>query len=111
MAYAASNDPSANGSAVIDPQQGAMSLGTKRSIASARSKRNDPRFRILIFQDTREPPFATADIEHTTVLKVTKVAQNQLDVKDARIDCGWKMLLIRRSLIEAAPDFVQGDGG
>jgi len=66
---------------------------------------------ILIFQNPRKPPLTAADIEYTSIPKIPKIAEDQLDMKDARVDYGRKMLLVGRSLIEAAPDFIQGDRG
>jgi len=72
---------------------------------------NKSGFRILIFQNSRESTLTAADIEYASIPKISKIAEDQLDMKDARVDCGRKMLLVGRSLIEAAPDFIQGDRG
>ena len=74
-------------------------------------KRSDAGVPMIILQHASEAAFAGAHVEDAPVIQFAEESQDQLDVEDARIDGGGEVLLVRRSLIEAAADLIEGGGG
>ena len=60
--------------------------------------------RFLLAKHTREAALAAAHIEHPLPAQRAEVFANQLDVVNARIDGGGKMLLVARGFIERGLD-------
>src|SRR5215831_11569937 len=54
----------------------------------------------LLAEDAQEAALAAADIEHALAAQISQVLADQLDVVNAGIDGGWKMLFVARRLVE-----------
>ena len=56
--------------------------------------------RFLLLEDAREAALAAAYVQHAPAAQIAQVFADQLDVIDARIDGGGKMLLVARGFVE-----------
>ena len=62
-------------------------------------------------KDAREAALAAADVEDAPAGQIAEVIANQLDVIDARIDGGGKVLFVARGFVERGLDAGAQLGG
>src|ERR1022692_4956640 len=85
--------------------EGKCSSSRERGTLGPRYLRGDieaPEFRarLLFLEHAREATLAAAHVQHAAAGEIAQMIADQLDVIDARIDGGGKMLLVARGFVE-----------
>src|SRR5206468_13131466 len=81
-------------------------LGNELEHLSGNVQPPDLGLRMALLQHAREPALAAADVQHALAGEIAEILQDQLYVKNARVNRGGKVFFVARGLIEGRADAV-----